>query len=161
MENKHVITSRHMLLTILILVLLCPAVFGVQNVTITPSTIPFGDDITLSFEFDPGYQIADCWIYLDINQSGTVDPSDPMLSRKRFEDNDGWDENPSTGHYTRVFSHREFFAIPAQYVVLVEDDSSSDTGTFTINPVSSGTSLSGTVTQPANTENLVAKDILL
>jgi len=130
--------------------------FAVQNAAFSPGTITLGNDIALSFDFEQSYQIADCRIYVDLNHSGTIDSGDPLILREKFWDNDGWDENPALHHYQRILVPDEIHQIPAQYVALVEDGGTPGLATFTIIPISSSTSISGTVVQPGNTENLVA-----
>ena len=129
---------------------------AVQNVTIQPGTITYGDDVILAFEFEQAYQVADCWVYLDVNQSETVDPFDLFLLRDKFWDNDGCDEDPVNYQYARILDSQELYHIPGQLIAKVEDGGSTGYAALTINPLSSFTSISGTVTRPANTENLIA-----
>jgi len=152
----HLLKTRIVFCGFLALLILCYSASAVQNATFMPSTITLGDDIALSFDFEQSYQIADCRIYVDLNHSGTIDPSDYFILREKFWDNDGWDENPALHHYQRIFVPDEIHQIPAQYLARVEDGGTPAVASFNIIPISSSTSLSGTVLQPANTANLVA-----
>lgn len=141
---------------VLILGVLALNAFGVQNVSFQPSTITLGDDADLTFDFENGFQDADCWIYLDLNGSGTIDPSDRLMLREEFWDNDGWDESPAQYHYERILTPEEIHQAPAQYLARVEDGGTPGLATLGIIPISSSTSISGRVLEPANTANLVA-----
>jgi hypothetical protein len=145
---------RCVLYGIFLTLLFASPLFAVQNVQVMPGSVSVGDDVTLSFDFEQNYQVADCWLYLDLNQSGTVDSSDMLVVREKFWDNDGWDDNPANYQYARVFVADEIPPVAVHFIFLVEDGGGAGTATFVMNPVTSSTSLSGTVTEPANVENL-------
>jgi hypothetical protein len=135
-------------------------VFAVKNVMIQPSSITFGDNVMLSFDFDSSFHAAKCWLYLDLDQSGAADPADLLLHRIILQDNDSWDQNPVPDQYGRAFDYQEFDQIPAQYIIRVEDGGTPQSATFEIDQLMTSTWISGTVTQPANLGNMVISYVI-
>jgi hypothetical protein len=130
------------------------AVYGVHDLSITPTTITTDQTFEVSCKFEASGAKAKVILYLDVDGNGELDTTvDKWISKRKAIDGGFDDEDErEDGTYREICPP---LMNSGKYLLYAEDNGVSDTVAFTINNLSSSYSVSGKVTTPSNQSNIL------
>ncbi|MFA5032058.1 MAG: hypothetical protein WC614_03460 [bacterium] len=135
--------------------------YGMQNLKINnanSATITTANTFHITGEFEPGSHIAKATLYYDANANGTLDSNEHWISKFKLIDGNFDDEDETTnGSINRICDP---ITMTGDFVLYVEDNGVSDTVSIHVPPMPSLLTVSGVVTEPANTPNICVTAML-
>jgi len=128
-------------------------VYGAHNLQVTPTEFFANESFEVSFEFEQEGAAAIGEIYLDINENGAVDKDvDKLLYILKLRDGSCLDEDETVdGKYKERFLP---LLSSGKFVLKVEDNGVSEEKGIIVKSIESSYSVSGRVTEPANTKGI-------
>ncbi len=146
------------LLFVATLIIAISGAYGAHNLLINGSTeayVNYGQEVEVSlFTETPGNDIY-FLIYIDCNSNGSIDPSEPLLSKNRDWDGSPYDEDEeANGIFTSNLDISSIGYMWGDYVIIAKDGGVADTAILHLMPISSSLFVSGTVIYPPNTSGI-------
>ncbi len=130
-----------------------------------PALLPFGSEVTVTFAFAPGGAIyAKMWIFFDLNDNGIPDDGDYPFYPEPIHMLDGDEDDADgmvNGYYEYHLKNNLNDGPPVSGVTgvdmifVVDDEVNLMTAIATVEPILSGSSVSGMITEPPGVENIV------
>jgi len=133
-----------------------------HNLVITPDTVLVSEPFTITWDCEAPGDSTHFQIWYDVNGNGALDAGVDYKFLDTEEDNDPAIDGDSddvdgaaNGQYTMVIPKGEFFRLSGTLIFRGTSGGVSDEAVLVIKPIPpSGTSISGTVTFPANTPHI-------
>lgn len=141
------------------LILFNTSIYGIRGLKINDfdsDTITTADIFHISGYFEPGVHIGRATLYYDTNGNGFLDADETRTWILKFKLIDGnFDDEDETVN-TAINKRCDPITITGKFLLYAEDGNISDTVAIQVDPVVSSLSVSGKVTTPANTPNILA-----